>query len=39
MLRKSSASDTSAAIFENTDFSYSTSKVTKLSKFLAFFLI
>ena len=33
MLRKSPASDAYAAIFENSDFSYSTSKITKLSKF------
>ena len=36
MLRKSSASDAWAAIFENTDFSKSSLEFTKLSKFRIF---
>ena len=33
MLRKSQASDAWAAIFKNTDFSWNSLKITKLSKF------
>ena len=38
-LRKSPVSNACAAIFKNTDFSWSSSKVTKLSEFYLFFLL